>query len=117
VFHIDQRADLPPYEQLQQQITDQVRDGSLAAGVALPTVRALAVELGVAPNTVAKVYKALDQEGYLITGGRRGTVVADQDASGSTAAYRLTVAFVSELGALGVGPGETMRLVRQVLAD
>lgn len=112
---IDPQSDMPPYEQIQRQITAQVQDGSLAAGTALPTVRGLSVELGLAPNTVAKAYRALEHEGYLLTAGRRGTVVADQDGTPSTEARRLTVAHVAELRALGVGPGETMRLLRQVL--
>lgn len=117
MFTIDECSGLPAYEQLQQQIIEQIRNGLLAAGASLPTVRGLSVELGLAPNTVAKAYKALEQEGYLLTAGRRGTVVADQDDTRSTAARRLTVSFVTELRSLDIGPGETMRLIRQVLAE
>ncbi len=116
MFSIDPQSDLPAYEQLQQQITDGIRDGSLAAGGSLPTVRRLSAELGLAPNTVAKAYKALEHDGYVLTAGRRGTVIADQDETRSTAARLLALTFVAELRDLGVGPGETMRLVRQVLA-
>ncbi len=54
-------------------IESGVRDGGLAPGAALPTVRGLADELGVAANTVAAAYRALRQRGVIETDGRRGT--------------------------------------------
>ena len=53
------------------QVVDAVRDGRLAAGARLPTVRALAEELGLAVNTVAKAYKELEADG--VVEGRGGT--------------------------------------------
>lgn len=65
-----------PYEQLRAQIADQARSGALPAGYRLPTVRGLAGELGLAPNTVAKAYRALEADGVIETRGRNGTFVA-----------------------------------------
>lgn len=57
-----------------------VRDGGLAAGAALPPVRALAAELGVAAGTVAGAYRILRQRGVIETAGRHGTRVRPRPA-------------------------------------
>ncbi|MFF5446582.1 GntR family transcriptional regulator [Streptomyces sp. NPDC012888] len=65
-----------PYEQLRAQIAERARSGGLPAGYKLPTVRGLAEELGLAANTVAKAYRALEADGVIETRGRHGTFVA-----------------------------------------
>ncbi|MDJ0385388.1 GntR family transcriptional regulator [Streptomyces sp. G-G2] len=65
-----------PYEQLRAQISRQARSGRLPAGFKLPTVRGLAEELGLAANTVAKAYRALESDGVIETRGRNGTFIA-----------------------------------------
>ncbi|OEV08649.1 DNA-binding transcriptional regulator YhcF (GntR family) [Streptomyces sp. Amel2xB2] len=65
-----------PYEQLRAQIAEQARGGELPTGYKLPTVRGLAGELGLAANTVAKAYRALEGDGVIETRGRNGTFVA-----------------------------------------
>jgi DNA-binding transcriptional regulator YhcF (GntR family) len=74
-FTIAPDTGTPPYEQLRMQVLDAVRDGRLAAGAKLPTVRALADELGLAVNTVAKAYKELEADGVVEGRGRKGTFV------------------------------------------
>ncbi len=56
----------------------RIRDGDLEAGEQLPTVRAIAAELGVDPGTTAAAYRLLRERGFVISGGRRGTRVAAQ---------------------------------------
>ncbi|MER7467588.1 GntR family transcriptional regulator [Streptomyces sp. NPDC097981] len=65
-----------PYEQLRAQIAQAARAGDLPVGYKLPTVRGLAEELGLAANTVAKAYRALEGDGVVETRGRHGTFVA-----------------------------------------
>ncbi|MFD9260195.1 GntR family transcriptional regulator, partial [Streptomyces sp. NPDC059538] len=65
-----------PYEQLRAQIADRARTGKLPAGFKLPTVRGLAEELGLAANTVAKAYRALEADAVIETRGRNGTFIA-----------------------------------------
>ena len=62
--------------QLREQITAAAVAGSLPAGTKLPTVRALADQLGLAPNTVAKAYRELENAGVIETRGRAGSYVA-----------------------------------------
>ena len=95
MFTIDPESGVSASEQLQVQIVAGIQDGTLATGSTLPTVRSLAADLGLAPNTVAKVYRALEQEGWVVTAGRRGTSVADQDATTSSAARRRVEAYVA----------------------
>ena len=59
---IDPTLPTPPFEQVKDQIVAQRASGELPAGHRLPPVRALAAELGVAPNTVARAYRELGRE-------------------------------------------------------
>ena len=65
--------------QICDQIARAVQDGTLAPGTRLPTVRALAADLDVAVNTVAKAFRRLEESRIVITRGRAGTVVAPLD--------------------------------------
>lgn len=109
-MRIDQRASAALFDQLRTQIIDGVRDGRLAPGTRLPTVRELAGQLGLAVNTVARAYRELESAGILQTRGRFGTFVAHadpSDAAMATAAHN----FVSAAKAMGVGKDEALRYV------
>ncbi|MEV5685181.1 MULTISPECIES: GntR family transcriptional regulator [unclassified Streptomyces] len=73
---IDPDAGIAPYEQLRTQLSELARSGALPVGHRLPTVRGFADELGLAANTVAKAYRALEADGVIETRGRNGTFVA-----------------------------------------
>lgn len=75
---VDLGAATPPYEQIRSQISSLVSLGELAAGTRLPTVRALATDLGVAAGTVARAYKELEAEGLITSRRRAGTVVNER---------------------------------------
>ncbi|HEY0260832.1 MAG TPA: GntR family transcriptional regulator, partial [Lacisediminihabitans sp.] len=79
---IEQKSGVPPFEQLRTQLIGLVRSGELAGGSRLPTVRALAEELGIATNTVARAYRELETDGFIETRGRNGSFVSPRgDAS------------------------------------
>lgn len=63
-------------EQIATQVAASIEAGEVAAGAPLPTIRALARDLGVAPGTVARAYAELERDGWVVTQGRRGTSVA-----------------------------------------
>ncbi len=75
---VDHAFETPPYQQIVDQLRAAIERGALAPGAALPTVRQLADDLGVAPNTVARAYADLQAEGWLRSEGRRGTRVAEK---------------------------------------
>lgn len=78
-YHIDPASGTPIYRQLVEQVRQAVASGVLKAGDRLPSVRDLAVELAVNPNTVAKAYQELEREGVIETPRGRGSFVADRD--------------------------------------
>ena len=69
-FRIDSRSGVPPYLQIVRQVEHAVRLGLLQAGDRLPTVKEIAGELAVNPNTVLKAYRELDHRG--LTEGKVG---------------------------------------------
>ena len=75
---LDRSSPEPLWEQLSTAIAERIRRGSLAPGTRLPTVRVLAGDLELAPNTVAKAYRALEDKGLIVGRGRRGTFVTDR---------------------------------------
>src|SRR5437773_2149325 len=75
-FKLDPRSGVPVYRQIQDQIRYGIGSGLLNPAEQLPTVRALAVELAVNPNTVIKAYSELEREGILTTEQGSGTFVA-----------------------------------------
>lgn len=113
---VDETSPVPPFEQLRTQLADAVRSGLLPPGTRLPTVRQLAGDLGIAPNTVAKTYKALEEEGLVRGQGRRGTLVAD--AAELPAGHRLDLLtsaasrYLAEAKRLGVSPKGAIDAVR-----
>lgn len=82
---VDSTDKTPPYQQVRQQILTAISKGKLKAGTKLPSVRALAEQLGLAVNTAAKVYKELEAGGAVVTRGRHGTIVQATDDEGSIA--------------------------------
>ena len=67
MIQIDPRSRMPIYEQLVDGITRLVVSGAMEADGAVPSVRALAAELSVNPNTVQKAYRELERQGYIYT--------------------------------------------------
>lgn len=78
VIKIDEYSDLPIYMQIRNQIVMGISSGELAAGEQLPTVRALALEIGINTMTVSKAYQILKNEGYIMTDRKNGARVRQQ---------------------------------------
>ena len=77
VISLDPELDAPPFQQIADQLREFIECGRLRPGDAMPTVRQLASDLRVAPNTVARAYTDLQDRGWLTSDGRRGTRVAE----------------------------------------
>jgi DNA-binding transcriptional regulator YhcF (GntR family) len=105
----------PPYEQVRAQIAEQARSGELPVGYRLPTVRGLAETLGLAANTVAKAYRALEADGVIETRGRNGTVVAAAGSAAEKEVAAAAAAFAERARRLGVGEEVALDAVRDAL--
>ncbi len=118
---LDPSSSTPPYEQLRDQLIDQIDNGKLVPGTKLPAVRRLATDLGLAPNTVARTYRELEARGHVHTRGRNGTIVATPDlAGGSDIAERareLTTEYVTAMTALGLSRDSIMHHLQRGITD
>ena len=114
--HIDKGNGIPMHIQLKEQLRLLVHQGELRVGDALPTVRSLAVELGVNANTVARVYRDLQTEGLLRLEQGVGTFVA-AGAGGSidTRVFRELETKVRELVRLARDAGMTSKELAQFI--
>ncbi|WP_175411229.1 GntR family transcriptional regulator [Streptomyces sp. TRM64462] len=112
---LDQESAAAPYEQLRAQIAEQARSGRLPVGHKLPTVRGLAQDLGLAANTVAKAYRALETDGVIETRGRAGTFVAAAGSAAERRAAAAAAAFAAEARRLGLTHAEARSAATEAL--
>lgn len=112
-IHIDEGA--APYEQVRAQIAEQARSGALPVGYRLPTVRGLAESLGLAANTVAKAYRALETDGVIETRGRNGTFVAAAGSAAEREAALAARAYADRVLRLGLSQEQAAAAVREAL--
>ena len=78
MIRVDATSFVPIYEQIKQGIVRLVATGRLKVGEPLPSIRDLAAEIIVNPNTVARAYRELEQDGLVLTQKGRGSFVADR---------------------------------------
>lgn len=116
LLRLDAESTVPPFEQLKRRIVDAATSGVLPHGSRLPTVRALADELGLAPNTVAKAYRELEAEGVIETRGRAGSFVAWSADAAESELELLAAAYVARADALGVSRERARAIARAALA-
>ena len=118
-FQLDAASGVPFYRQIIDQLLAGIATGALARGERLPTVRALAVDLAVNLNTVARAYKELEIRGVLSTQQGSGTFVATAaDVSiGEVERRRRTTQLVDEFLARAAAQGLTLAEVAEALAE
>ncbi|WP_235492740.1 MULTISPECIES: GntR family transcriptional regulator [unclassified Leifsonia] len=112
---IDAASPVPPFEQIRTQVIAAVRSGDLVAGERMPTVRALAERLGLAVNTVAKAYRALESDAVIETRGRAGTLVSASGDVTHQHAQTAAAAYAARVGELGIDADEALALVEAAL--
>jgi DNA-binding transcriptional regulator YhcF (GntR family) len=117
VITVDLSAAEPPYEQVRAQLAGLIGRGSLGEGDRLPTVRALAADLGLAVNTVARAYKELEAEGLVTTRRRAGTVVAAGSQPLDVALNRSAAEYAARAWRAGLTESAAMDLVRAALRE
>lgn len=111
VLTIDLKSSIPAYRQIVDQVRRFCVEGTLVPGEPLPSVRRLAVDLGVHHNTVAEAYRALAQEGWVEVAQGRPVVVVERAAASPKKEQRRELEqsferrlrhFVAEMRAQGV---------------
>jgi GntR family transcriptional regulator len=119
VFRLPQSSGVPVYLQLIEQIKHAVETGALRAGDQLPTIRKVAGELVVNPNTVARAYRELEHEGILELRHGSGAFIKEP-AGGRTrvlrAAHSLVRNAVERLASLDLTDDELRRVLDDELA-
>lgn len=112
---VDTLAATPPYEQVRSQLAGLIRAGVLRPGDRLPVVRALAADLGVATNTIARAYRELETGGLVTTRRRVGTVVQAVPAPAPSDLQQQAKQLVADARAAGLQDEEVVDLVRGTL--
>lgn len=122
IFTVDPRSGVPLYLQLIEQVKRAVALGALTPGEQLPTVKALALNLTINPNTVARVYRELERDGVIETSPGRGSFVRS-DGAGSVDSRRMVgqvaehsfADAIREARSLGLERSEVESIVIQLL--
>ena len=113
---------VPIYEQLMDQVKNEIISGELAQNEALPSVRALSGELRISALTVKKAYDRLEEEGFVVTVHGKGTYVAATDQQLAIEARRKSVeddfaAAVQRASAVGFTKDEILKIVEIILEE
>src|SRR6516162_8242554 len=118
-FRLDGRSGVPVYRQLIDQVQGAIATGVLRPGDQLPTVRLVAVELAINPNTVLRAYREMEIRGILDTQQGTGTFIADRQVEPSKEERERQLAqlvgeFVSRAGSAGLTVSELIDALKQL---
>lgn len=114
---LDYRDKRPLYEQVKEKLTNLIAAGALPEDEKLPSVRALAVELAINPNTVQRAYRELESEGFIYTVQGRGNFVS-KSSMWQNSKYKEIMEEIRSLFeqalSFGIKKSELLELVEQV---
>ena len=116
MVHLDYRDARPIYSQIVDNVRGQIAAGVLEAGDKLPSVRELAVELSINPNTIQRAYRLLEFNGWIVTIPGKGCFVCDNEAQVEQEVQRWYTAFdeaTASLIALGVSREQMIERIRR----
>ena len=118
-FGLDLHSGMPVYRQLIDQVRAGMASGTLAVGDQLPTVRQLAVDLAINPNTVLRAYRELELAGLLETQQGTGTFVTEKkvdrdEAERERQMDQLVNDFLARIGAAGFTVEELVQRLREI---
>lgn len=117
-FRLDLKSGVPVYRQLIDQVLVAVASGTLGPGDQLPTVRQLAVDLSINPNTVVRAYKELEIRGFLATQQGSGTFLTSQKVKKDEVQRRERLdRIVAEFVARAAAEGYTVPEIVECLND
>ena len=116
---IDDDSGIPIWLQLRNRLIYLITSGHYQTGDKLPTVREMAVDLGINYNTVSKVYQDIERDGYIVSKRGRGTFVHDKyksvEETADNAVESLADVFIQQCRELGVPRADIAKLVERRL--
>jgi len=121
-FRLDLASGVPVYRQIIDQVLGGMAAGTLAPGTQLPTVRQVAVDLAINPNTVVRAYRELEIRGVLETQQGTGTFISNQKVQRNEVERRrqlnqIVSEFVSRAGASGFTVEDLMEQLHELATD
>ena len=121
-FSLDPRSGVPVYRQIIDQVTGGIAAGALAPGDQLPTVRQMAVDLSINPNTVIRAYRELEIRGVLETEQGTGTFISNQkmrldEAERQRSLNQLIGDFMARAGSAGFTAEELIEQLQAMQSD
>jgi len=118
-FELNFRSGIPIYAQIVEQVKRLLASGKLRPGDQLPTVRALAQELRVNFNTIARAYRLLDEAGIISTQQGRGTYILEAPSAEASEQLKrqtlegLTRRYLADAVRLGNSPQDTLQILKE----
>ena len=121
-FRLDLHSGVPVYRQIIDQVLAAISSGALAAGNQLPTVRQVAVDLAINPNTVVRAYRELEIRGVIETEQGTGTFIAHKkvkqdEVERQRRLTQLVTEFVARAGSAGFTVAELIEQLQDLLPD
>jgi len=121
-FRLDLASGVPVYRQIIDQVLGGIASGNLEPGTQIPTVRQVAVDLAINPNTVVRAYRELEIRGVLETQQGTGTFISRQkikrdDVERRRQLNQIVTEFVSRAGAAGFTVADLMEQLKDVASD
>src|SRR5215471_300628 len=121
-FRLDLHSGVPVYRQLIDQVRAGMASGALSSGDQLPTVRQLAVDLAINPNTVLRAYRELELGGLLETQQGTGTFITERKPRQATVERerqlnQLVGELLARAGASGFTADELLKVLRELVQE
>lgn len=121
-FNLDVKSGVPYYKQIILQVEMAIADGRLSKGSQLPTVRSLAVDLSINPNTVARAYSEMEIRNIVVTQQGSGTFISDKEVTLDAVERErilteITRSYISKAGSYGFTLEEIVRHIHELGMD
>lgn len=121
MLDIDFRSRKPIYEQLVDQIKEMIVSGVLKGGEQLPSVRVLAQQLTVNPNTIQKAYRELERIGYIYSIQGKGNFVSEKIEASNQEELKMVKENLQKLAQqalfLGMQSDELLQIIEEIIKD
>ncbi len=121
-FSLDEKSGIPYYKQIILQVEMAIADGRLSKGSQLPTVRSLAVDLSINPNTVARAYSEMEIREIVYTQQGSGTFISEKEITIDTIERErilteITRSYITKASSYGITLEEIIRHIKELGPD